>query len=137
LPNRHRLSALFLDLVTQRDADPLAVLLINLDRFRSVNDTLGAANGDDLLREAARRIVASVPTAEAVSHLDGDEFVVLLAQRLARDELDATAHVLLAELARPYQLGAGRPIFLPASASHCTHKTGATSPPCASAQIWP
>jgi diguanylate cyclase (GGDEF)-like protein len=107
LPNRHRLSALFLDLVTQRDADPLAVLLINLDRFRSVNDTLGAANGDDLLREAARRIVASVPTAEAVSHLDGDEFVVLLAQRLARDELDATAHALLAELAQPYQLGGG------------------------------
>lgn len=107
LPNRHRLSALFLDQITQSNTGPLAVLLIDLDRFSSVNETLGHATGDDLLRETARRIVASVPTAEAVSHLNSDEFVVLLSRGLAHDEIDAVAHTLLAELARPYQLEGG------------------------------
>lgn len=107
LPNRHRLSDIFLDQLTRRGAAPLALLLIDLDRFRSVNETLGHAIGDDLLREAARRIVARVPTAEVVSRLGSDEFVVLLSQGLARGELDAIANALLADMAQPYQLGDG------------------------------
>ncbi|MGX6607991.1 putative bifunctional diguanylate cyclase/phosphodiesterase [Micromonosporaceae bacterium Da 78-11] len=59
------------------DAPISAVLLINLDRFRVINDAVGHAAGDDLLREAAQRIVAALSPADMVARLAADEFAVL------------------------------------------------------------
>ena len=81
LANRaHFLEQLRLALDSRRDgpAREVAVLLIDVDRFKLVNDSLGHAVGDDVLVAAARRVESTVPEAMAVGRLSGDELVVLL-----------------------------------------------------------
>jgi diguanylate cyclase (GGDEF)-like protein len=63
---------------TLRSGRPIAVLLLDLDRFKEVNDTLGHAAGDALLRDAGTRLQAAVPQALCIARLGGDEFTVLL-----------------------------------------------------------
>ena len=108
LPNRR----LFLDRLAQEIAKsrranlPLALLLIDLDEFKEVNDTLGHDVGDILLQEAGLRIRHCVRDADTVARLGGDEFTVLLTELP-----DHTTHVediaqkIIAKLAEPYQLG--------------------------------
>jgi len=108
LPNRR----LFLDRLAQEIAKSrranltLALLLIDLDEFKEVNDTLGHDVGDILLQEAGRRIRHCVRDADTVARLGGDEFTVLLTELT-----DHTTHVediaqkIIARLAEPYQLG--------------------------------
>ena len=63
--------------LARRSTRPLAVYFLDVDDFKRVNDDLGHAAGDDLLREIARRITAAVRDADTVARLGGDEFVVL------------------------------------------------------------
>lgn len=63
---------------TGREGAPLAVVLLDLDRFRYVNDSLGHSIGDQVLREVARRLVASLRQTDTVARLGGDEFAILL-----------------------------------------------------------
>ena len=60
------------------ESDGVAVVVLDLDGFKDVNDTLGHASGDTMLREVARRLVASVPDGTLVARLGGDEFALLL-----------------------------------------------------------
>jgi diguanylate cyclase (GGDEF)-like protein/PAS domain S-box-containing protein len=108
LPNRR----LFLDRLAQEVAKsrranlPLALLLIDLDEFKEVNDTLGHDVGDILLQDAARRIRSCVRDADTVARLGGDEFTVLLTELPDRmTHIEDIAQKIIARLAEPYQLG--------------------------------
>jgi diguanylate cyclase (GGDEF)-like protein len=78
----------------------LAVLLVDLDDFKTVNDTLGHHVGDALLAAAARRIQSCVHPEDMVSRLGGDEFALLL-QKASAGEVDAIAEQVLGSLTRP------------------------------------
>jgi diguanylate cyclase (GGDEF)-like protein len=102
LPNRNRLQ----DMVTAIIADPgtqqerFAVLLLDLDNFKIINDTLGHEAGDLVLRTAAKRIKRMSREAHVVVRLGGDEFAVLLRGGLARHEVEETALHILREIRR-------------------------------------
>ncbi|GID95963.1 putative bifunctional diguanylate cyclase/phosphodiesterase [Amorphoplanes digitatis] len=92
-----------------------AVILVDLDGFKEVNDAYGHATGDELLRTAAERLTANVRNNDTVSRLDGDEFVVLL-PRLADDLIaDTVANRILRDLAQPLVVG-DTVLTIPASA---------------------
>ncbi len=106
LPNR----SLLLDRLEQaiahagRNGDQLALLCLDLDRFKNINDSLGHQLGDLLLQEVARRILDCVRSADTVSRPGGDEFVVLLSTIEAPQDAARVAEKLLSALTRPYQL---------------------------------
>jgi diguanylate cyclase (GGDEF)-like protein len=78
-----------------------ALLIVDLDHFKEINDTLGHATGDLLLRQVGQRIAAAVPQADAVCRLGGDEFAVLLGGFARAQDADALAAELLRVLAEP------------------------------------
>ncbi|MES2959525.1 MAG: EAL domain-containing protein [Pseudomonadota bacterium] len=101
----HRLTDLLAD--PQASAQGIAVLLIDLDDFKTVNDTLGHAAGDTLLIEVARRLVDTVRPGDVVARLGGDEFAVIAcAVGSARQGAVVMAHRLLRALCRPATIDA-------------------------------
>ncbi|MBD3805335.1 MAG: GGDEF domain-containing protein, partial [Thioclava sp.] len=84
-----------------------ALLLVDLDRFKEVNDSLGHAAGDELLVEAARRLVSCVRETDTVARLGGDEFAIILSEMAAADEAEQIARRAVALLNEPYYLDAG------------------------------
>jgi diguanylate cyclase (GGDEF)-like protein/PAS domain S-box-containing protein len=108
LPNRSSLVS-HLDhamALARRDESELAMLVIDLDRFKNINDSLGHQVGDALLVEVGRRLRGLVRESDVVARLGGDEFVVVLngvGQR-GRDAAKSVAEKLLNELSRPYQV---------------------------------
>jgi len=114
LPNRQLLlDRLRQSLVTySRSNRKGALLFIDLDNFKSLNDTMGHAMGDLLLQQVAKRLVSCVREGDTVSRLGGDEFVVVL-QDLSEKELDAVEQAetigakILASLNQPYELDKG------------------------------
>ncbi|MEJ2406419.1 MAG: diguanylate cyclase [Candidatus Thiodiazotropha sp.] len=88
----------------------LALLFIDLDHFKNLNDTLGHDFGDLLLQQVAKRLTACLRKSDTVARLGGDEFVVML-EALSKDETEAAAQAkmvsdkILTALNRPYQLG--------------------------------
>ncbi|WP_173980046.1 bifunctional diguanylate cyclase/phosphodiesterase [Magnetospirillum sp. UT-4] len=91
--------------VARREAHRLAVLFLDLDRFKAVNDSLGHDAGDRLLREVAARIVASLRRTDTVARMGGDEFVVLLEPAGPADDIARTAEAVIAALDQPVDLG--------------------------------
>ena len=89
----------------RRDGTYLAVLFIDLDRFKNVNDSLGHAVGDQLLEEVGRRLEDSIRQADTVSRQGGDEFLVLMPGLKGVNEAGEVARKLLSKLGRPYVLG--------------------------------
>jgi len=89
---------------SERSGLPLAVMLIDLDQFKEVNDTLGHDLGDMLLGEAARRIASCVRNSDTVARLGGDEFIVLLPQISNASHVGGIAQKIIIKLAEPYHL---------------------------------
>ncbi len=83
----------------------LALLFIDLDRFKEINDTLGHQTGDILLVEAARRIVSCVRESDTVARLGGDEFTVILSELPNTNHVEKIAQNIIAKLAEPFALG--------------------------------
>src|SRR5918998_2857331 len=103
------------DALAHADDTMTAMILIDLDGFKGVNDTYGHAAGDALLRTAAERMNANVRANDTVSRLGGDEFVVLL-PRLMDDQIaDTVANRILRDLAQPLMVGE-TVLTIPASA---------------------
>ncbi|WP_022963773.1 GGDEF domain-containing protein [Halopseudomonas pelagia] len=104
LPNR----ALFLDRLqsalqrAQKDALRLAVLYLDIDNFKQINDTFGHATGDQLLREVARRLKHCVRESDTVGRLGGDEFAILLDNISKREDAILVAEKILVSLSDPY-----------------------------------
>lgn len=106
LPNRN----LFYDRLAQeikkaqRKESSLALLLIDLDQFKEVNDTLGHHTGDLLLVESARRISRCVRDTDTVARLGGDEFIIILPEFNGRPHVERVAQDIIQELSRPFTL---------------------------------
>ena len=81
-----------------------AVMFLDLDKFKSINDTLGHGIGDELLIEVARRLRANVRDSDTVARLGGDEFVVVLPGIKQQDDVEMVAKKIRAALASPYNL---------------------------------
>ncbi|HEY0845574.1 MAG TPA: EAL domain-containing protein [Noviherbaspirillum sp.] len=110
LPNRN----LFRDRLAhevqaaRRTGKLVALMFIDLDRFKEVNDLLGHDAGDRLLRECATRIRSCVRAADTVARLGGDEFTVILSDLDGRAHVEEVAQKILHVLARPFDLGQER-----------------------------
>ncbi len=108
LPNR----ALFHDRLEQnvkhaeRTGHPLALLFIDLDGFKEVNDRSGHAAGDQLLQEGARRIRACVRGSDTVARIGGDEFTVILSDINDMLHIEILAQTILDALAKPFVIDA-------------------------------
>lgn len=90
--------------ICARNDDVLALLYLDLDGFKEVNDTLGHGAGDALLRAVAVRIEGAIRRADVAARLGGDEFAVLLLQSGAADGM-AVADKLVTTLSQPYRAG--------------------------------
>ncbi|MCB5206905.1 bifunctional diguanylate cyclase/phosphodiesterase [Methylovorus mays] len=98
----------------QRNKTAIAVLFIDLDRFKIINDTLGHQTGDMLLQEAAKRLKECLRETDTVARQGGDEFVVLVEDCGDTDYLNTIARKIMATLAQPFIL-VGRELFISAS----------------------
>ena len=106
LPNRHMFHDRLAQEIKKADRAELemALLFIDLDQFKEVNDTLGHTMGDILLQEAARRIGGCVRETDTVARLGGDEFTVILAELGDTGSVERIAENIRQSLAKPFLL---------------------------------
>ncbi|MBX9850114.1 MAG: EAL domain-containing protein [Rhodocyclaceae bacterium] len=106
LANRHMLTYRLDQTLSyaRRHQRVAGVLMLDLDRFKNVNDTLGHAQGDELLREVARRLKSCTREDDTVARLGGDEFVIILADMANSEDITPVAQKILTELAKPIKL---------------------------------
>ncbi|HUJ13145.1 MAG TPA: EAL domain-containing protein [Thermoanaerobaculia bacterium] len=107
LPNRK----LFTDRLTQnltharRSGKPLAVMFVDLDHFKTINDTLGHTAGDELLLEMARRLRSCVREEDTVARLGGDEFTIILSELRHPEDAITVAEKIIAAVQKPLTVG--------------------------------
>lgn len=98
----------------ERSGHAMALMFLDVDHFKSINDSLGHAAGDAVLKEFAVRLKACVRQTDTVARLAGDEFVVILEDLHHESEAQAIAQKLLDRMAEPFQV-AGRPVSIGSS----------------------
>ena len=125
LPNRRRLIIQLQQamIAGENEKRQGALLLVDLDRFKSLNDAIGHAQGDEVLQRAAKRLSAAVRDGDTVARLGGDEFVVLLDHlnldpQIALRQAQTVANKMLESLNKPYHLAG--------STNSCTASIGIT-----------
>ncbi|HZF19250.1 MAG TPA: EAL domain-containing protein [Burkholderiales bacterium] len=126
LPNR----AMFADVLTlaiqnaRRYARSFAVLFIDLDRFKNINDTLGHDSGDKLLLEMGKRLSQTMRTSDFVARLGGDEFVILVQEITEAKQVASVARKVLSALVQPVTIQ-GQECRVTASIGICMFPTEA------------
>ncbi len=109
-----------------RNSNPFAVLYLDFDRFKVINDSLGHSEGDKLLKYIARRLEQSTRTGDLVARLGGDEFVILLSELVDTNEALLVAERIQNDLTSAFDLG-GREIFTTASIGITLSTSGHTN----------
>ena len=107
LPNRNMLQDRLNESIkkTKKNGNKFAILLIDLDQFKDVNDTLGHDRGDELLIEASKRIQLCTRDSDTVARLGGDEFVIILSELSYLSGVGTVAQNIINTLAEPFHLG--------------------------------
>jgi diguanylate cyclase (GGDEF)-like protein len=110
LPNRYLLTDRLAQSIAlaRRHGKKVALLYLDLDHFKHINDSLGHAVGDQLLQSAAKRLQACVRLSDTVCRQGGDEFVVLLAEVQAVQDAHLAAEKLIKAMAEPHLIGSHR-----------------------------
>jgi diguanylate cyclase (GGDEF)-like protein len=114
LLNRASLYERLTDLARGGGAGALALIYLDLDSFKQINDTLGHAAGDGVLQHVARQISAVIRRSDAVARIGGDEFVIVLPGVAERGEAEQLAQAVAESIATPLQVG-GRSLTVGAS----------------------
>lgn len=116
LPNRQQLSLRIAQAIVEcsRRESPFAVLFIDLDGFKSINDSLGHSVGDDLLKACAERLRQDVPPTAMVARLGGDEFVIVVEHVIEPSSAEALANGVLRRLSQEIDVN-GLPLRVSAS----------------------
>jgi diguanylate cyclase (GGDEF)-like protein/PAS domain S-box-containing protein len=91
--------------LARRQNRAIAVIFLDLDRFKYINDSLGHATGDKLLQSVSKRLLASVRRSDTVSRQGGDEFVILLSEITHPEDAARTARKILLSLSAPHSIG--------------------------------
>ncbi len=117
LPNRQLMTSLLEHAIgrAKRDNRRGALLFVDLDRFKTINDSLGHDAGDQVLRAAAMRQRSRLRDIDTLARMGGDEFAVLLEDLPDVEEAAAVAQCLIDELSRPFLLPGGHEAFIGAS----------------------
>lgn len=104
LPNRHLLNEHLSNAIdnAERDKKQLVIAMLDLDKFKDVNDSLGHAAGDSVLIECASRIKNSIRKNDIVARLGGDEFIIAFVGTTSPEDIDKIGQKLLTTLAQPY-----------------------------------
>ncbi len=128
LPNRNQFQQKLQQQIEKsaHDKQPFTLLLIDLDYFKEVNDTLGHDKGDILLRIAAKRITHCSRGTDVVARLGGDEFTIIVAEFEDMRDVDTIAEKLIATLSEPYHLD-GQIVHISASVGITMYPDDATT----------
>ena len=109
LPNRHWLQAILPGVISHAHStgSKVAVMFVDLDDFKNVNDSLGHSAGDELLQIAARRLQAVLRPGDSVVRLGGDEFTVILTNLFDRNDAAQVAQRITDAFSKPFELRSG------------------------------
>lgn len=110
----------------RRSGDSLALMFLDVDHFKSINDTLGHAAGDAVLKEFARRLQDTVRSTDCVARLAGDEFVIILEGLRGDAEPQFVARKIIAQVSHVFDVD-GRPLNVSTSMGIAFHRHGVIS----------
>jgi len=127
LPNRIHFHEHLQALLEGQENPDIAVLFFDLDRLKTINNTLGYGIGDLILQLVAQRLVRNVPEGSMVARMGGDEFIILLEKISGTTDAINVAQVLLKELSKPFN-NKGQELFISASIGITLFPTGGSDP---------
>ena len=106
LPNRYLLLDRLNHLIehAERNKSTFALFYIDMDRFKTINDTKGHAFGDKVLKEIALRLSQSIHSSDTVARIGGDEFIVILKNISNKDDLSNMAEAIIKEMSEPFKI---------------------------------
>jgi diguanylate cyclase (GGDEF)-like protein/PAS domain S-box-containing protein len=113
--------------ISARAGRPVGVLLIDVDRFKQVNDTYGHQAGDEMLCQVAHRLSERLRACDTLARMGGDEFAVVLGDLADRSDAETVAKCLVEEFKRPIQLS-DRELFVTLSIGAATYPVDGTEP---------